>query len=688
MLLNKNAADFLRQIGPKAAVALLYYFLAKVSFIFDFSHSGFSPIWLPLGFGIAIVLMKGRSLVWGIGVGAMLAHATVFIRADLPAERLWMLAASLGFVNALQVMSAVVILKRFLKKPYPLFKVSDVFVLALAACVSAFIGAVLGTWVSCVYRVAPFNFFDSVLFNWWWADFAGILIVAPIVWIIGKTVFKIGSQRKMMEGAGWLIALIAISWFVFGGQMLISRMNLSSTFLLFPLVVWFTYRLGHWAAMVSVAIVAMSSVWGTANGYGPFVSEDLDISMMLLRFFNAVVALTALTLAAALYERQQAQLELDRTHQRFKVLIENSFDAVILLSHEGLILYASNSVERLIGYSPQENIGRSIFELVYPDDRPRIEQEFGRILNQPGEIIQAQCRLMLKGGSVRWFEGSGQNLLNDPTMQSIVVNFRDITERKMVEELLKMDKDALQRLVEERSEALAQTQDALKQANRLADIGTLAATVAHELRNPLGVIQIAVHNLKRKHKQLVEDQHVHHIETKVWEGNQIIDNLLSYSRIKMPSFEMVNAVAILDECVVNAKNRFSDKVIDVVCSYGANDFPDIEADPNQLREIFTNVLNNAFQAVSGLLVGQVHVDVLREGSACQFVIRDNGCGIAPADIAKVFNPFFTRKAKGTGLGLSICSEIINLHHGHINISSQEASGTTVVIALPIQQAHQ
>ncbi len=677
----------LYQAGLLLAVAATYYLLAKISFIFDFNHSGFSPIWLPLGFGLAVVFMRGAFLSIGIGLGAMLAHATVFSQGDLHEQMWWSLAASLGFVNALQAVVGAVILTRFLKNPYPLFKVSDVFVFVLAAGVSASIGAVMGTSLSCAYQAAPVEFFNSIVFNWWWAEFSGILTVAPLVWIMCKTTFRIGSQRKMIEGAGWLIALLGIAWLIFGGQIAISRMNLSSTFLLFPIVVWFTYRLGHWAAMASVAIVAVASVWGTANGYGPFVSDDPDVSMLLLRFFNAVVALTALTLAAALYERQHAQQELERSHQRFKALIENSLDAVKLLSAEGLILYASNSVERLIGYGAHENIGRSIFELVYPDDRLAMQREFGQVLSRPGEIVRAQCRMLLKDGSVRWFEGSGQNLLNDPVMKAIVVNFRDITERKMVEDLLKMDKDALQHLLEERNETLAQTQDALRQANRLADIGTLAATVAHELRNPLGVIQIAAHNLRRKNKQLVEDHHLHHIEKKVWEGNQIIDNLLSYSRIKMPAFELVNAAAILDECVLNAQNRFADQVINVVRAYDAADLPQIEADQNQLREIFTNVLNNAFQAVAGLLVGQVEVTAQRSNGACQFIIRDNGCGIDPADISKVFNPFFTRKAKGTGLGLSICSEIIDLHHGHIDISSQHASGTAVIITLPITQSH-
>jgi signal transduction histidine kinase len=301
-------------------------------------------------------------------------------------------------------------------------------------------------------------------------------------------------------------------------------------------------------------------------------------------------------------------------------------------------------------------------------------------------MVSAQCRMICKNGAVRWYEGTGQNLLADPAVKAIVVNFYDITERKLVEDILKMDRLSLQQLVEERSQALAESQKELKQASRLADIGTLAATVAHELRNPLGVIQIAAHNLKRKNKQLSQDQHLNNIEKKVWEGNQIIDNLLSYSRIKMPSFQAVNVIEIMEECLHHAQGRFASQAVQIIRVYNAQEACIIEADPNQLREIFVNVLNNAFQSMIGLFHGHIEVRI-EAGDTVMFTIQDSGIGIDSDDLMKVFNPFFTRKAKGTGLGLTICNEIVNLHHGRIEITSQKNSGTSVCITLPVTHAH-
>ncbi len=166
-----------------------------------------------------------------------------------------------------------------------------------------------------------------------------------------------------------------------------------------------------------------------------------------------------------------------------------------------------------------------------------------------------------KDGNWRWMEGSGHNLLHDPAIGAIVVNYRDITERKLAEEVLKRDKESLELLVDERSKELIKTQKELKQFSRLADIGTLAATVAHELRNPLGVIHLAAYNLKKEKNELGDNKHLVNIEKKVWEGNQIIDNLLSYARIKIPNYENVRILNILDECVSSAQGRFAEKGI-------------------------------------------------------------------------------------------------------------------------------
>jgi PAS domain S-box-containing protein len=352
-----------------------------------------------------------------------------------------------------------------------------------------------------------------------------------------------------------------------------------------------------------------------------------------------------------------------------------------LIDPQAKVLYTSPPTKNVLGYDNSELIGHSMFEWMHPKDVPGILEIFQGLLKNPGAIAYAICRMQRKDGIWRWMEGSGHNLLNDPAIGAIVVNYRDITERKLAEEILKRDTESLVQLVNERSKELIKTQKELKQSSRLADIGTLAATVAHELRNPLGVIHLAAYNLKKEKIELGDNKHLVNIEKKIWEGNQIINNLLTYARIKIPNYENVNILNILDECVSTAQERFGEKGISFEKKYddGLNF---IEADPNQIREIFLNIINNACQAIVAP-GGKVEIRARSEEDLIRVSVEDTGVGIAPEDLNRVFEPFFTRKSKGTGLGMAICNELVNLHQGKIEINSQLGEGTTVCIVLPV-----
>jgi PAS domain S-box-containing protein len=132
--------------------------------------------------------------------------------------------------------------------------------------------------------------------------------------------------------------------------------------------------------------------------------------------------------------RKQVQQALLQRHQRFQALIENSFDAIALFSARGTILYASPSNQRVLGYSSEELVGRSTFELVHPDDLTCAKKLFSELLATPGTTVSGQYCYCRKDGSWRWMESFGMNLLAAPAVQAVVSNYRDITERKRAEE--------------------------------------------------------------------------------------------------------------------------------------------------------------------------------------------------------------------------------------------------------------
>ena len=309
------------------------------------------------------------------------------------------------------------------------------------------------------------------------------------------------------------------------------------------------------------------------------------------------------------------------------------------------------SIQDLVGKTDFEFYPREFAEKYYADEcqilrtgEPKLNLE-EKIINESGQLrVLSTRKVALK-------DGSGQ-------IVGLVGIGRDITEYKHAEEV-KFEKD-----------------------KRLAEIGALATTVAHELRNPLAVIQAATYNLK-KNPHLSNSQQLTNIEKKLWESGMIIENLLSYSRIKPPLYEAIDLPDVLNECVSFLHVRFKDYAMAIEKDYDPQ-VKKIDADPLQIREIFTNILNNAGQALPDKK-GTIRLMLRRQADMVKIVFKDTGVGIDDADMDKIFTPFFSLKPKGTGLGLAICNELVQRHYGRIEVESHKGEGSTFTVILPIKK---
>ena len=247
-------------------------------------------------------------------------------------------------------------------------------------------------------------------------------------------------------------------------------------------------------------------------------------------------------------------------------------------------------------------------------------------------------------------------------------------------------KDNLKIEVAKKTSDLISAHKDLESAKRLADIGVLAATVAHELRNPLGVIRTAVYNIKNKVKDQSITSHLNNIDKKILESDAIIKNLLSYSRVMVPQYQRVLIRDLMVECARNFKARYSMYDVEVNMRCECKEKDEIEADPVYITSLLSNILDNAYQSFYGNK-GAIDVEGFysRADNSMRIDFRDNGSGISTGDLDKLFEPFFTTKAKGIGLGLTVCKQIVNAHNGSIDITSKKSQGTTVSIILPISR---
>jgi len=377
-------------------------------------------------------------------------------------------------------------------------------------------------------------------------------------------------------------------------------------------------------------------------------------------------------------ERKRSEEALKASELRYRKLFESAKDGILILDFDsGLIVDVNPFLTELLGYSREYLCKKYLWEIGPFKDVASSKESYVR-LQATNNARYEDLLIQVKDGekidvefvsNVYWVEHA----------KVIQCNIRDITMRKRAEEVLRRDEESLRKLVEDQSRDLLAVQMELEHAKRLSDIGMLAATVAHELRNPLAAISMAAHNIKRKAKNPDFDKHVATIEKKVGESNQIITNLLFYSRLKEPHYENIKLYDILEECA-GALEMNGKQEVTVAKNYDAIRDAIIEADTVQIREVFNNLLNNARDAISPEN-GLVKIIAEYEDEFVKVVIEDNGSGMTNDILDKIFDPFFTTKAKGTGLGLSICKQIVNMHDGEIGVKSSFGQGTSVIVRL-------
>jgi PAS domain S-box-containing protein len=259
---------------------------------------------------------------------------------------------------------------------------------------------------------------------------------------------------------------------------------------------------------------------------------------------------------------------------------------------------------------------------------------------------------------------------------------RDVTERRRAEQTIfqiQADLIVQQRHENERVEAeLAKMRDELVRNARLATVGQLSASIAHDLRNPLGAARNASYYLRRygsrDDPELAEYLEI--IDTEIEKADRIIENLLEVTRAKELDKRSVDLARLVGEVFHAAEGTE-----DVRCRIAAVPEPfEVRADPHQLRQVLVSLVDNAVQAMKGQ--GELLVRASRENDHDSIVVEDTGGGIAPEVRDTLFEPLVTTKPRGIGLGLTICRQIVELHGGTIEASDREGGGGAFHIRLP------
>ena len=423
------------------------------------------------------------------------------------------------------------------------------------------------------------------------------------------------------------------------------------------------------APLVPLIVVTGSIDEETAAACIKAGAADYVLKAHLVRLGPAVRS--ALEMRNSRAERAAAEAALRANEQRFRALVEHSWDAVALFGPDGAILYGSPATTRILGYDLAEFVGRNALDLIHPEDRDGVASRLTEVMaNSRGRVIVA-ARVRHKDGSWRYLEGVLTNLLDDPSVGAIVNNYRDATERRSLE----------QQVI---------------QAQKMEAVGRLAGGVAHDFNNILtaigGYTDLLLADLPPDDPRRQDVDEIHRAADR---AAALTQQLLAFSRRQVLQPKVIDLNALVSN-VENLLRRLIGEDV-LLATTLAGDVGRVRADPGQVEQVIVNLAVNARDAMPAggrltIETRNVELDAayaaehqtVVPGPYAVIAVSDSGTGMSAETQSHMFEPFYTTKevGKGTGLGLATVYGIVKQSGGSIWVYSELGHGTTVKVYLP------
>ncbi len=381
-------------------------------------------------------------------------------------------------------------------------------------------------------------------------------------------------------------------------------------------------------------------------------------------------------------ERKQAEEALRTSEQRWATTLSSVGDAVIATDAKGKVDFMNGVAEKLTGWTLAEALKKSVqevFNVINEQTRLKVENPIDRVLKEGVIVGLANHSVLIRKDSIEVpIDDSGAPIKDkDGKITGVVLIFRDISERKEAEEKLEEYRKDLEKLVEERTKQL-------KDSERLLAIGQTAGMVGHDIRNPLQAITGDLYLAKTELASIPESdekknalESLQEIEKNVDYINKIVADLQDFARPLAPKLEetdlkqVVHSVLAQLEIPGNVTVKYSIR----------KDFPKLRTDEAYMRRILTNLVNNAVQAMPN--GGKLAINAVTKNGKAIITVEDKGEGIPESVRNNLFTPLVTTKSKGQGFGLAVVKRFTEGMGGTVTFESEIGKGTKFIIELPI-----
>jgi PAS domain S-box-containing protein len=373
---------------------------------------------------------------------------------------------------------------------------------------------------------------------------------------------------------------------------------------------------------------------------------------------NPTVSALVLT-ARDITNRKSIEERLQRSESYYRSLIRNAADMISVIDADLRFRWGSRSSAKITGYTPATIYGKGFLDFTHPDEYEAVRDALGFVVRNPGVLKTIECFFRHADGSYHFHSIIFTSLLDDPAVQGIIINSRDISERRQMEEKL-------------------------LSINR--ELDSFAATVSHDLRTPLSLIE-GYAQLMRAEDSTEEEKEAHlkSIIAAAKRMDELTESLLQYAQAGQPAGAVapIEPLDVISDVLFEHSSDIEDSGIEVILG---NEFPVIMVDRFKLRQVFTNLVDNAAKYLSGISQPRIEIAAQADGNMATFYVRDNGPGLDPEVKEEVFLPFkriASSTSPGLGIGLSTVKRAVKAWGGSVWVESEPGEGATFFFTAPL-----
>jgi len=652
------------------ASAVGYYLATQVAWALCFPDSKVSLFFPPHAVLVSILLLVPTRHWWAYILAALSAHFLATQQAHWPT----LYALHCEAFDGVQNLAVAAGIRILIKSPIKALTLRDAIIFIIIAVVlvpfgTAFWGAAL----------TLYHGFGSRF----WIEWRNLGISNAVTAVILVPAFLIGVNylfirrpklppRCALEAAFVGACTVAVGIFAFAKTPAGPNTSPALLYAPIPLLIWAALRFGLGGISVSMLIITFQAIWGTMHGQGPFLNQTPVENALALQLFLLMTATPLMLLAVVIEEERHAKEALRESTEQMGLAAEAANAAIWVWDVSGKDAWMTEQGRLLFGFKPDARLDFGAIDCVHPEDLAARESALKQALQTRGEY-EMEYRVQQPDGTVRWISARG-HCVEDGSGPKLFGVSMDVTARKQAEA------------------AAAQEREELARLSRAAILGEMAASLAHELNQPLTAM---IANASTAEMLLAQDEmnlgEFREILADIAADGHRASDMIRGIKDMVRKVEGKRAVVDVNSMIADAVRRARPDAYARRCEVATDldpELPRVLGDSVQLQQVLLNLIINAFDAMHTTPIEQRRVEIAScriDADMVEISVRDRGPGLPAEATSRVFERFYSTKRDGMGMGLAIARSIVAAHSGTLGARNAEGGGARFWFRIPLQK---